>query len=265
MEFSLTNPLLWIALYLIIAAVRKLTSSRVSKAKHEKLVQKAKECREKRDRDFHKFIQKHNKDMPDEKVQKLIDSCDSLADLQKGLTKKQFTSVELLMYYIKKCYTYGLKLCLITQLNFEDAFKMAKECDETRKDPQKLKQVLEICEDGGLLYGIPVSFKDHLFMKNTMGTMGCANMLDYVHPSEGMLEKWVKQNGGIPFVKTNVPMLNMSMECNNRIFGRGRNPIKHDRVPGGSSGGCAGLVACKGTSISFGSDIGGSVRGPATF
>ena len=66
-------------------------------------------------------------------------------------------------------------------------------------------------------------------------------------------------------MKTNVPMLLLSMECNNRIFGKGMNPINHARVPGGSSGGCAGLVASGGTAISIGSDIGGSVRGPASF
>ena len=67
------------------------------------------------------------------------------------------------------------------------------------------------------------------------------------------------------FTKTNIPMLLSSLEWNNRIYGRAMNPYNYERVPGGSSGGWAALVAWNGTSLSFGNDIGGSIRAPSSF
>ena len=75
----------------------------------------------------------------------------------------------------------------------------------------------------------------------------------------------IKRNEGIIFAKTNVPMLLLSFESNNRLYGRTLNPINHERVLGSSSGGCAGLVACDAASLSLGTDIGESMRTQASF
>ena len=71
-------------------------------------------------------------------------------------------------------------------------------------------------------------------MKNTLG---CIHQADYTHKVEAPLEKILTENYAIIFMKTNVPMLLLSYESNNRIYGRAKNPINPDRVPGGSSGG----------------------------
>ena len=60
-------------------------------------------------------------------------------------------------------------------------------------------------------------------------------------------------------------MLLLSFESNNRLYGKTLNPINHDRVPGSSSGGCTGLVACDATSLSLKTDIGESIRAQASF
>jgi len=265
MEISLTNPLLWIVVYLIITAIRKFAASKRQGAQHNKLIEKAAVYKKGIDDEFDKFMKDHAKDIPNEHIKKSVGGCANLADLQSGLRDNKFTSVQLLMYYIERCYSYGRALNLVTQNNFAAAFEMAKQCDLVRQDPQKLKVALEQCEGDGLLYGVPVSFKDYIFLKGTRNTLGCINLLDYVHEEEGLLEIMIKKNGGIPFVKTNNPMLLLSMESYNRIYGRAMNPINHDRVPGGSSGGCAGLVCSDGTPLSIGSDIGGSIRCPSNF
>lgn len=56
-----------------------------------------------------------------------------------------------------------------------------------------------------------------------------------------------------------------SYHTENHIFGRGENPWNRGRSVGGSSGGCAGLVAANCTPFSIGADVGGSLRVPASF
>ena len=75
----------------------------------------------------------------------------------------------------------------------------------------------------------------------------------------------VRASGGIPFAKTNVPQTMLSFECANPLFGITRNPYDPERIPGGSSGGEAALLASDGSPLGFGSDVGGSLRIPCHF
>ena len=72
----------------------------------------------------------------------------------------------------------------------------------------------------------------------------------------------LKQQGAVPFVKTNVPQTMISWDTSNPIFGATTNPHKPGRGVGGSSGGEAALVADGGSVIGVGGDIGGSIRIP---
>lgn len=64
---------------------------------------------------------------------------------------------------------------------------------------------------------------------------------------------------------TNVPEAAMWFECDNVIYGPGRNPYDVTRTPGGSSGGEAAIIASGASPLGVGSDIGGSIRMPAAF
>lgn len=75
----------------------------------------------------------------------------------------------------------------------------------------------------------------------------------------------VSSLGGIPFVKSNVPQTMLSFECSNPLFGATLNPYASSRIPGGSSGGEAALLAADASPLGFGSDVGGSLRIPAAF
>lgn len=68
---------------------------------------------------------------------------------------------------------------------------------------------------------------------------------------------------GIIIVKSNVPQLNMLNESLNEIFGAAENPLDISRTPGGSSGGESALVYLGASILGIGTDIGGSLRGPA--
>ena len=73
----------------------------------------------------------------------------------------------------------------------------------------------------------------------------------------------VRQQGGIPFVKTNAGHTLMMGETVNHLFGRTLNPYNRSLTSGGSSGGESALLAFRGSPLGVGTDIGGSIRMPA--
>ena len=200
-EELVTDLLIWVGIYLILYLVKMVIGWVIKNRGHNKLVLKAQRVREKRDTDVKEFVRQYEKLIPDGTVKSKIMDCNSLAELQKGLENGEFTSVELLMFYIERWSTYGIKLNLITDVMFEEALQMAKDWDKTRKDPLKMENIRQNTESKGLLFGIPLSFKDVLFKKGTRSTLGCINLVDYIHDKESALESLIKKNGGIIFYK----------------------------------------------------------------
>ena len=75
----------------------------------------------------------------------------------------------------------------------------------------------------------------------------------------------IKFGRAIPIIRGNVPQGALSIHTTNNIWGTAKNPHDQERTCGGSSGGDAGLVSARCAPIAIGSDIGGSIRIPATF
>ncbi|TBU30665.1 amidase signature domain-containing protein [Dichomitus squalens] len=75
----------------------------------------------------------------------------------------------------------------------------------------------------------------------------------------------VRQAGGIPIAKTNVAQLVFFFECTNPVWGRTLNPYSRSYTCGGTSGGEAALLGMDGAALGWGTDIGGSLRIPASF
>uniref|UniRef100_UPI00398EC7E7 fatty-acid amide hydrolase 1 n=1 Tax=Pristiophorus japonicus TaxID=55135 RepID=UPI00398EC7E7 len=117
----------------------------------------------------------------------------------------------------------------------------------------------------GLLYGIPVSIKDNIDCKGHDSTCGLRKFLNQPAAEDSVVVQVLKRQGAVPFLKTNVPQTMLSYECCNPIFGQTLNPLDKKRTPGGSSGGEAALIAAGGSILGIGSDIGGSIRVPASF
>ncbi|NXQ11930.1 FAAH1 hydrolase, partial [Peucedramus taeniatus] len=126
-------------------------------------------------------------------------------------------------------------------------------------------QEIEQHKEKGLLYGIPVSIKDHIGHKGHLATCGLVQCLGTLVEEDSVLVKVLKKQGAIPFAMTNVPQSLFSYDCSNPIFGRTSNPWNSQKSPGGSSGGEGALIAGGGSILGIGSDVGGSIRLPSSF
>ncbi|NXM64964.1 VDHAP protein, partial [Illadopsis cleaveri] len=131
-------------------------------------------------------------------------------------------------------------------------------CEDQLKKLKKQKEK-------GLLYGIPISIKDHINCKGHISSGGMVKFLGQVKEEDSVVVQVLKHQGGIPFVKTNIPQTMINYDCSNLIFGQTLNPLNPQKSPGGSSGGEGALIAGGGSILGIGSDVAGSIRLPSSF
>ena len=130
----------------------------------------------------------------------------------------------------------------------------------------KADSMLARGEPCGPLHGVPFSVKDSIDVAGTKCTAGTWGRKDAaIATRDATLVSRLREAGGIPIAKTNLPDLLFSFETENLIYGRTNNPYDLTRTPGGSSGGEAALLAVCGSPLGLGSDALGSVRVPAAF
>jgi amidase len=117
----------------------------------------------------------------------------------------------------------------------------------------------------GPLHGLPIAHKDLIATAGVRTTFGSPLFADFVPQDDALLVQRVRQAGAVMIGKTNVPEFGAGSHTFNPLFGATKNPYDLARTPGGSSGGAAAALAAGLLPVADGSDVGGSLRNPASF
>ncbi|GAA6007715.1 hypothetical protein JCM10207_004851 [Rhodosporidiobolus poonsookiae] len=185
-----------------------------------------------------------------------ITELDELEELASSIAKGVYTAVEVTTAYCKRAAIAQQLTNCLTEIFFERALERASELDAHLESTGAVL---------GPLHGVPMSLKDQFDCAGTELTMGYASYLGRISPQDSALVRLLHEAGAVVHCRTNVPMTLLDGDTDNHVFGRTLNPLNRTLSPGGSSGGEGALVAMKGSILGVGTDIGGSIRIPASF
>ena len=115
------------------------------------------------------------------------------------------------------------------------------------------------------LLGLPTAIKDLVSTKGIRTTFGSPIFADNVPDVDALIVERIRDAGAIVIGKTNIPEFGAGSQTFHPVFGKTRNPWDSTRTCGGSSGGAATALASGMLPIADGSDLGGSLRNPASF
>jgi amidase len=137
--------------------------------------------------------------------------------------------------------------------------------ERARERARAVDAALARGEDPGPLAGLPVAHKDLTPTRGVRTTYGSPIFRDFVPDEDAIIVERLERAGAITVGKTNTPEFGAGSQTFNAVFGATRNPYDPGKTCGGSSGGAAAALACGMVPIADGSDLGGSLRNPASF
>lgn len=184
------------------------------------------------------------------------DPCDATArELAAALRRRDVSAREVVEAHLARIDAVNGKVNAIVTLVPDRALAAADAADAR----------LARAEPVGPLHGIPMAHKDTHLTAGIRTTHGSPIFRYYVPQTDELVIERLRRAGAIAIGKTNVPEFGAGSHTFNPIFGPTRNPYDLGRSAGGSSGGAAAALASRMIPLAEGSDMGGSLRNPASF
>lgn len=175
--------------------------------------------------------------------------------VREGLAARKFSARELAAEYLARIAAKNAGLNAYLTLAEERALAQA----------DKIDTAIFAGEDLPILAGVPIAVKDVISTRGVRTTCGSKILENYVPPFDATVVERLEAAGAVILGKTNCDEFAMGSSNENSAYGPVRNPASCDRVPGGSSGGSAAVVAADLAVASLGTDTGGSIRQPGAF
>jgi amidase len=179
----------------------------------------------------------------------------SAVDAAAAIRAKQISCVELTQHTLRRIDAFQPKLNAYVYQLREEALAAAKQADEAIANNTAR----------GSFHGVPINVKESFGVAGRPCTWGVPALKDSKAPENSVVVRRLLDAGSILLGATNVPLNLMDSQSFNDIYGVSNNPWDLARTPGGSSGGTAASLAAGMAFFSVGSDIGGSIRAPASF
>lgn len=179
----------------------------------------------------------------------------SALELARALEAREVSSVAATRAYLREIEDRDDELGAYLTVSAESALKQAAASDARRMRG----------EARSLFDGVPAGVKDNICTKGVRTTCASRMLENFVPPYSATVVEKLEAAGVVMLGKLNMDEFAMGSSTENSAFQRTKNPADPSRVPGGSSGGSAAVVAAHMAAFALGSDTGGSIRQPASF
>ena len=171
------------------------------------------------------------------------------------LRQRAVSAVEVTAAHLEQVARLNPSLNAIVTITAAGAFERA----------MKLDQLAARGEFQGALHGLPVAHKDLFDTRGVRTTYGSRIHEHNTPEADALIVERMEAAGAVSLGKTNTPEFGAGSQTFNEIFGATRNPHDQSKTCGGSSGGSAVALASGMVALANGSDLGGSLRNPASF
>ncbi|MDZ4370039.1 MAG: amidase family protein [Phenylobacterium sp.] len=178
---------------------------------------------------------------------------DATAQVQ-ALAARRVSAVELLKATLARHADTHASLNAVVSADPERALERARALDDARVRGENM----------GPLAGLPMTIKDTFDVQGLAASSGLA-ALRRRQVEDAVAVDHARRAGAVIWGKTNTPVMAGDWQTANGLYGTTNNPWDLARTPGGSSGGASAVLAARVSALEIGSDIGGSLRIPASF
>lgn len=176
-------------------------------------------------------------------------------ELASNIRSGELSARQLMEVHLAEIERLNPRVNAIVNLDADAALERADAADTTQAKGHPL----------GPLHGLPIAHKDLALTAGMRTTFGSPLFAEFVPKQDALIVERLREAGTVLLGKTNVPEFGAGSQTYNELFGATRNPYDLTKTCGGSSGGAAVALACGMLPVADGSDLGGSLRNPASF